>query len=382
MKRIYLDNACTTFPKPPEVPAAMSDFISNHGVNINRGSYSPAYDMEELVYTTRLWLAQLFNYDDCKNVIFTANVTTSLNIVLKGLLKPGDHVLVSSMEHNAVMRPLVQLEQQGVTFDRIPCTAMGELELERLPALLKDTTKAVIMTHSSNVCGTLMPLADVGAFCQEHGLLFIVDSAQTAGVLPLDMKAMHIDALCFTGHKGLLGPQGIGGFVVTDAVAAAMTPLIAGGTGSVSHTEEMPDFLPDKFESGTLNLPGIVGLHAALAYIRSVGLPAIHEKEMALTDQFLRGLTSIPGLAVIGRPNTTNRTAVVSIAATNQDNAIVAQELEDQYGIMTRVGLHCAPSAHKTLGTFPSGTIRFSFGHYNTPAEIDTALQALRKLCK
>lgn len=381
MKRIYLDNACTTFPKPPEVPAAMSDFISNHGVNINRGSYSPAYDMEELVYTTRLWLAQLFNYGDCKNVIFTPNVTTSLNMVLKGILKAGDHVLVSSMEHNAVMRPLVQLEQQGITFDRISCTATGELELEKLPPLLKATTKAIVMTHSSNVCGTLLPLADVGAFCQKHGLLFIVDSAQTAGVIPIDMKAMRIDALCFTGHKGLLGPQGIGGFIVTDAVADAMTPLIAGGTGSVSHTEEMPDFLPDKFESGTLNLPGIVGLHASLAYIRNVGLAAIHAKEMALTDQFLCGLASIPGLSIIGRNDTVNRTAVVSIAATNQDNAIVAQELEDQYGIMTRVGLHCAPSAHKTLGTFPSGTIRFSFGHYNTPAEIDTALQALRELC-
>lgn len=382
MTRIYLDNACTTFPKPPEVPAAMSDFISNHGVNINRGSYSPAYDMEELVYTTRLWLAELFHYPDCKNVIFTANVTTSLNMVIKGLLKPGDHVLVSSMEHNAVMRPLVQLTQYGITFDRIPCTTEGELQLDALAELVKPETKAIIMTHGSNVCGTMMPLSEVGAFCHAHGLLFVVDSAQTAGVIPIDMSAMHIDALCFTGHKGLLGPQGIGGFIVTDAVADAMTPLIAGGTGSVSHTEEMPDFLPDKFESGTLNLPGIVGLHASLAYIRTIGLDAIREKEMALTEQFLRGIAAIPGLAIVGKKDTTNRTAVVSITATNQDNAIVAQELEDQYGIMTRVGLHCAPSAHKTLRTFPSGTIRFSFGHYNTPDDIDTAIKALQTLCK
>lgn len=382
MTRIYLDNACTTFPKPSEVPASMSDFISNHGVNINRGSYSPAYDMEELVYTTRLWLAELFNYPDCKNVIFTANVTTSLNMVIKGLLKPGDHVLVSSMEHNAVMRPLVQLTQYGITFDRIPCTIEGELHLTALAELVKPETRAIIMTHASNVCGTMMPLAEVGAFCHDHGLLFIVDSAQTAGVVPIDMAAMHIDALCFTGHKGLLGPQGIGGFIVTDAVADAMTPLIAGGTGSVSHTEEMPDFLPDKFESGTLNLPGIVGLHASLAYIRKVGLDAICQKEMALTERFLHGIRDIPGLAIVGKKDTTNRTAVVSITATNQDNAIVAQELEDQYGIMTRVGLHCAPSAHKTLGTFPSGTIRFSFGHYNTADEINTAIHALQSLCK
>lgn len=382
MTRIYVDNACTTFPKPPEVPTAMSDFIANHGVNINRGSYSPAYDMEELVYTTRLWLTQLFHGPDCKNVIFTMNVTMSLNMVLKGLLHAGDHVLVSSMEHNAVMRPLIQLTHHGVTFDRIPCTTTGELELDQVRGLIKANTKAIIMTHGSNVCGTMMPLQEIGQICHDQGLLFIVDSAQTAGVIPIDMETMHIDALCFTGHKGLLGPQGIGGFIVTDAVAEAMTPLIAGGTGSLSHTEEMPDFLPDKFESGTLNLPGIVGLHASLAYLRKVGIDSIYQKEKALTEQFLHGISAISGLEIVGRKDTTNRTAVVSIVVKNHDNAIVAQELEDQYGIMTRVGLHCAPSAHKTLGTFPGGTIRFSFGHYNTPEEINTVIQAVQDLCK
>lgn len=242
MDKIYMDNACTSFPKPPTVATAVCDFIANYGVNINRGSYGPAYEMENVVYQTRVALSRLFGYPDCKNVIFTANITTSLNMVLKGLLRPGDHVLVSSMEHNAVMRPLVQLTGDGVSFDRIPCTKQGELCLKEAEALIRPNTKAVIMTHASNVCGTVMPLTEVGDFCRRHGLTFIVDSAQTAGVLPIHMGDMHIDALCFTGHKGLLGPQGIGGFIVTDELAARIQPLISGGTGSLSHSEDVPDF--------------------------------------------------------------------------------------------------------------------------------------------
>lgn len=381
MNRIYLDNACTTFPKPPSVPDAMSDFIRNHGVNINRGSYSPAYDMEELVYNTRDWLCQLFCFPNCKNVIFTQNITMSLNMVIKGLFGSGDHILVSSMEHNAVMRPLVQLQHKGLTFDRIPCDSTGSLLIESAEPLVRSNTKAVIMTHASNVCGTVMPLVEMGEFCRRHGLLFIVDTAQTAGVLPINMAAMSIDALCFTGHKGLLGPQGIGGFIVTDAVTAQMEPLISGGTGSVSHLEEMPDFLPDRFEAGTMNLPGIVGLHAALAYIRNVGTDTIKEKEMTLTARFLDGIHDINTIDIVGKKDLHNRTAVVSITSKKMDNATLAFQLEERYGILTRVGLHCAPSAHKTLGTFPSGTVRFSFGHYNTADEIDTAIKALHDIC-
>jgi cysteine desulfurase family protein len=382
MNRIYADNACTTFPKPSAVPDAMSDFIKNHGVNINRGSYSPAYDMEELVYNTRLWLCELFHFPDCKNAIFTQNVTMSLNMVIKGLFGPGSHILVSSMEHNAVMRPLVQLQHQGLEFDRIPCSRDGSLIPGEAEKLLRSNTKAVIMTHASNVCGTVMDLAAVGAFCRKHGLLFIVDAAQTAGVLPIDMDAMSIDALCFTGHKGLLGPQGIGGCILTDAVAANMEPLISGGTGSVSHLEEMPDFLPDRFEAGTMNLPGIVGLHAALEYLRHIGIDEIRHKEMALTEQFLAGIADMDTIDIAGKTGLDNRTAVVSIASKTMDNSEVAVRLEEEYGILTRVGLHCAPSAHKTLGTYPAGTVRFSFGHYNTPEEIDTIIQALHHICK
>lgn len=382
MDKIYMDNACTSFPKPPSVAAAVGDFIANHGVNINRGSYGPAYEMENVVYQTRLALSRLFGYPDCKNVIFTANITTSLNMVLKGLLRPGNHVLVSSVEHNAVMRPLVQLTREGVSFDRIPCTKQGELCLHEAASMVRPHTKAVIMTHASNVCGTVMPLAEVGTFCRRHGLMFIVDSAQTAGVLPIHMEDMHIDALCFTGHKGLLGPQGIGGFVVTDELAARMQPLISGGTGSLSHSEDVPDFLPDKFEAGTLNLPGIVGLHASLAYLSEVGITKIHTKEIELTRRFLDGLSTIPDLSVAGKQDTAQRVAVVSVSSGSKDNAQVAFELENQYGILTRVGLHCAPWAHKTLKTFPAGTIRFSFSHYNTDEEVDRAVAALRDICK
>lgn len=382
MDSIYMDNACTSFPKPHSVAVAVGNFISHYGVNINRGSYAPAYEMENVVYQTRLALSQIFGHKDCKNVIFTSNITMSLNMVLKGLLRPGDHVLVSSMEHNAVMRPLIQLTHNGVSFDRIPCSQQGELCLSEAKSLIRPQTKAVVMTHASNVCGTVMPLAAVGDFCRTHGLKFIVDSAQTAGVLPIDMEKMNIDALCFTGHKGLLGPQGIGGFIITDELAAAIHPLISGGTGSLSHSEEIPDFLPDKFEAGTLNLPGIVGLHAALTYLLDKGIMNIHEKEMALTQRFLEGIRPIPGLNVIGKEDTRKRVAVVSISTCSHDNADIAFELERRYGILTRVGLHCAPSAHQTLHTFPEGTIRFSFSHYNTVEEVDTAVTALKELCK
>lgn len=380
-KRIYLDNACTSYPKPPSVITAMTDYMTQYGTNINRSSYGPAYELESIVFETRLGLSKLFEYDNVKNVIFTANVTTSLNMVLKGLLQKGDHVLVSSMEHNAVMRPLVQLQDHGITFSRIPCTTEGEILLDEAEGLLQPSTRAVIMTHASNVCGTVMPLAKIGKFCKAHGLLFIVDTAQTAGTLPISIAKCHIDALCFTGHKGLLGPQGIGGFIVTDAAAQAMTPLIAGGTGSLSHVETMPSFMPDKFESGTLNLPGIVGLHAALKTIDVIGIDAIHQKEMALTARFLQGLQQIDDMQIVGKKTIENRVAVVSVTSKTRDDSEIAYALERDYGILTRVGLHCAPAAHRTLGTYPKGTIRFSFGYATTEEEIDTALEALEAIC-
>lgn len=384
MNRIYLDQASTSFPKAPGVAQAMMDYLTMNGVNVNRGCYSSAYSAEEVIYETRQLLAELFHFSKCKNVIFTPNVTTSLNFILKGFLKPGDHILVSAMEHNAVMRPVVQLASSGISFDRIPCRTDGSMILEKVEELILPETKAIVTLHASNVCGTRMPLDALGEICQRHQLYFVVDSAQTAGIVPINMDKMHIDALAFTGHKGLRGPQGTGGFLVSQELAEQMEPLISGGTGSVSHTEEIPDFMPDRFESGTPNLPGIYGLHEALLYLKTHSLQAINEKELSLTGYFLEQLQALDDtgrhIRIIGKKDLTDRNAVVSIQTPEIDMSQVAWQLDNEYGVMTRVGLHCAPNAHKTLGTYPAGTIRFSFGPENTKNELDFAIQGLKKI--
>ena len=382
MDYIYLDNASTSFPKAPTVATAMSDYITNRGININRGSYALAYDVEDIIYTTRQRLHTLFNGHDPSHVIFTQNVTMSLNMVIKGLLKAGDHVLVSSMEHNAVMRPLTQLLDKGIAFDIIPCDKTGSIQLESMDSLIRPNTVAMIINHASNVCGTIQPLESIGSICKDHNLQFIVDAAQTAGVIPIDVKAYHIDALCFTGHKGLLGPQGIGGIILTKEMAQTLIPLIAGGTGSFSHLETMPTHMPDAFEAGTLNLPGIIGLNEGLSYIESQGMENIHNHELALTQAFLEGLQSIDVVNIIGKQDIQDRTAVVSITIDSMDPASIAHELESTYHIMTRVGLHCAPRAHQTLGTYPEGTVRFSFGYANTHEDVESALSALHRILK
>ena len=384
MNRIYLDQASTSFPKAPGVAQAMMDYLTMNGVNVNRGCYSSAYSAEEVIYETRQLLAELFHFSKCKNVIFTPNVTTSLNFILKGFLKPGDHILVSAMEHNAVMRPVVQLASLGISFDRIPCRTDGSMILEKVEELIRPETKAIVTLHASNVCGTRMPLDALGEICQRHQLYFVVDSAQTAGIVPINMDKMHIDALAFTGHKGLRGPQGTGGFLVSQELAEQMEPLISGGTGSVSHTEEIPDFMPDRFESGTPNLPGIYGLHEALLYLKTHSLQAINEKELSLTGYFLEQLQALDDtgrhIRIIGKKDLTDRNAVVSIQTPEIDMSQVAWQLDNEYGVMTRVGLHCAPNAHKTLGTYPAGTILFSFGPENTKNELDFAIQGLKKI--
>ena len=383
MEKIYLDNASTSFPKPVCVPDAMYKYMTEIGCNINRGCYTDAYSVEKNIFETRMLISNMFGATDCKNVIFTKNVTESLNIILKGYLKQGDHVLVSSMEHNAVMRPLVQLEKSGISFTRIPCSETGELCLEALPSLIKQNTKAIILTHASNVCGTVMPLASVGKFCKEHSLKFIVDSAQTAGILPINIEEAHISALAFTGHKGLLGPQGIGGFILSEDMVEEIEPLISGGTGSISHTESIPSFMPDKFEAGTLNIPGIIGMQASLDWINTKTIDALLHHELSLTEIFLKKLQPLEDagqIKIIGKKDLINRTGIVSIQTLSADQSKVAFMLDSEYNIMTRVGLHCAPYAHKTLGTYPEGTIRFSFGYSNTLSEIDAAATALEEI--
>ena len=400
-EKIYLDNAATSFPKPEEVPKAVYDYMTKLGTNVNRGGYAAAYDTETVVLECRELIGALFHAPDYKNVVFTRNITESLNVVLKGLLHSGDHVIVSSMEHNAVMRPIRQLEKKGVSFTRAQCESDGSLKLDTLYRCLRPDTKAVVMTHASNVFGTMLPIQEVGAFCKENGLVFILDSAQTAGVFPIDMEKMHIDILCFTGHKGLLGPQGIGGFILRDELVLKIEPLISGGTGSLSNVETVPEFMPDRFEAGTPNLPGIFGLHAALNWLRKLGekslsaelfttehcfsaaLEKISEHELHLTEEFLTLLEPLEKegkLKIIGKKDTEMRTGVVSIQTLTRELSDTAFQLDTRYGIMTRVGLHCAPSAHKTMGTYPTGTIRFSFGFANTDKEVKLAIDALKEL--
>lgn len=380
MEKIYFDNGSTSFPKAPGVGDAIRDIIEHGAYNINRGGYEGAYEVADMVLTTREQLCRLFHFSESRNVVFTPSITYSLNYVIKGLLKPGDHVIVSSMEHNGLMRPLVQMAHQGVSFDAAQADRDGVLDLQKVEDLIRPNTRAVMMLHASNLCGTMLPIQQVGEICARHGLIFVVDTAQTAGVFPIDMEKMHIDALCFTGHKGLRGPQGVGGMLLRDELCLQMTPLISGGTGSRSDSEEVPDFMPDRFESGTMNLPGIAGLHRALTYLEEYGMENIARQELAICQRFIDGALTLPDTRVVGKLTTQDRAAIVSLDFQKMDNAEVSFLLDNQYGVMTRCGLHCAPRAHKSLGTFPQGTVRFSFSHHNTPEEVDTCIEGLRKI--
>lgn len=380
MKDIYFDNSSTSFPKAPNVGRAMGEFIENGAFNINRGSYEGAYEAGSAVLDTREMLKDLFNCPNSKNVVFTPSVTYSLNFFIKGFLKPGDHVLVTSIEHNAVMRPLVQMEKLGVEFDAVPCDEEGGVTADDFRAYIKENTKAIITTHASNVCGTIIPIEEIGALCKEKGLVYAVDTAQTAGILNIDMQKANIDFLAFTGHKGLLGPQGIGGFIASDKLEGLIDPVISGGTGSLSDSEEIPDFLPDRFESGTLNLPGIIGLHQALVYLKEAGIDNMRNEKMEITKYFLDQVKEIDGVKVAGKKTVEGRLGVVSIDFEGFDNSIVSFYLSSKYKIMTRVGMHCAPRAHKTLKTFPQGTVRFSFSHFNTKEEVDICINAIKTI--
>ncbi len=380
LQKTYLDNASTSFPKPPQVANAVFRFMTEVGTNAGRGEYADALGTDDMVFSAREKLCALFGGEDPSCIVFTRNVTESLNLVLKGALKPGDHVIVSSMEHNAVMRPLTQLAARGIEFSRVQCAPDGTLDPREVERLARPDTKMVVMTHASNVCGTVLPLEEVGRAARELGLLFVVDAAQTAGVLPVSLDKLCADAICFTGHKGLLGPQGIGGAVLARDFAKKIEPLVAGGTGSASSSEEMPGFLPDRLEAGTLNLPGIAGLLAALDWLEERGAQEILDHEQRLVAAFIDGLSELEarGLArIVGLRGARGRTGVVSIQTPGRDLAEVAHGLDARFGVQTRVGLHCAPAAHRTLGTFPAGTIRFSFGWANTQSDVVRALDAL-----
>jgi len=380
---IYLDQAATSRPKASGVGYAMRSYIDDVCASVNRSTYAVATNAAMRVLETREQLCELFRFRDPTHVIFTPGQTVSLNMVLKGFLRPGDHVLVSSLEHNGVMRPLTQLQEQGVTFDRIPMYGDDELDLEAAERMIRLNTRLMLLTHASNVSGTVLPISLAGELCQRRGISFAVDAAQTAGHWSIDLSQLHIDALCVPGHKGLCGPSGIGALLLSPAFAAALEPLIVGGTGSDSSSEVQPRYMPDRFESGTPNLPGIYGLHAALSELLVEGTAIRQEREQGLLEHFLSGLDDIGGIRVPGTRDRTRRVGVVSVdCSARRDNAEVADRLASEYEILTRCGLHCSPSAHQTYGTFPQGTVRFSFHSSNTISEIDAALDALREILR
>ncbi len=373
---IYMDNAATSFPKAPGVGEAMAYYVNQIGVNINRSVYAPAQEAGLQTLTLREQLSEFFHHDAPNRVLLTGGMTAAVNLAIKGFVKSGDHVLVSSMEHNAVMRPLVQL---GVEFDRVPCDAEGFLQLDTIEALIRPNTRLFVLCHASNVCGSVQDAEAVGRLCKLHNVAFVLDAAQTAGHIPVDFEALQLSALAIPAHKGLLGPQGIGALLVSKPFAAQLEPLIAGGTGSMSDSEELPPYLPDRFESGTPNLPGIYGWSAAMDYVNQTQKErAAHEQ--ALTARMVEEISKMPQLRLVGTRDLARRVGVIAVDFLHRDNAEAADILEQEFGILTRCGLHCAPSAHKTLGTFPQGVVRFAVGHKTTEDEVEAVLRALRSL--
>ena len=378
---IYFDNAATSWPKPPCVAEAMARFLAEVGANPGRAGHRLAVEAARLVYGAREAVAELFHAPDPLRVVFGANATDALNLALLGLLRPGDHVVTSSVEHNSVMRPLRALEAQGVAVTVVPCSAAGELDPEALEAALVPATRMIVLSHASNVCGTLLPVAEVGGLARRRGLLFLLDAAQTAGAVPIDVEAQAIDLLAFSGHKSLCGPMGTGGLVIGERVdVTALTPLKYGGTGSRSEREEQPEFLPDRCESGTPNAVGLAGLAAAVRWVQERGVERVRDHERGLTAELLAGLSAIPGALVYGPGDAGRQTATVSFNVAGLAPSEVGLRLDEEHGVLCRVGLHCSPAAHRTLGTFPGGTVRFGLGVFNTSAEVARAVEGVRRL--
>jgi cysteine desulfurase family protein len=382
MEILYLDNAATSFPKPEAMLAAMVNYQQNIGGSPGRSGHGLSIDAGRIVFETRETLARLFNMEDPLRIAFTKNSTEALNIALLGLLKRGDHVITTSMEHNSVMRPLRFLQTQGVELSVIPCSPQGELDPEDIHRAFQKNTKLVVLTHASNVTGTIMPVYEIGKMTSDRGdVLLCVDAAQTAGALPIDVTKMSIDLLAFTGHKSLYGPQGTGGLYVRKGLDQKIAPLMRGGTGSRSEFEDQPDFMPDKYESGTPNAIGLAGLGAGVTFILTQTIEAIRAKEVQLTSRFLDQLKEWKDQVTTYGPNhAAKQTAVVSFSLKNITPSDAALYFEEKWGIMCRPGLHCAPAAHKTIGTFSQGTVRFSFGFFHSEKDIDNAASAVRDL--
>ena len=378
---IYLDNAATSWPKPESVYQTMDEFLRNQGGNPGRGGHSLAVAASRMIEGTRLLLARLINAQDKDRVIFTLNCTDSLNTGLKGLLRPGDHVITSGIEHNSVVRPLRKLEQQGVKVTRLsPRSGYGSVSPQDVAKAITGETRLVVMTHASNVTGVVQPIEEYGAIARRRNLIFMVDAAQTMGKYPLDVQANNIDLLAFSGHKGLLGPPGTGALYVGERVD--LDSLREGGTGSHSELEEQPTELPFKFECGTVNSAGIAGLGAGLKYIFEEGTERILTHEQSLTDRLIEGLARIPRVTVYQAKGGAGQAPVVSLTIEGAEPMEVGAILDQAFDTKVRTGLHCAPVAHKTLGTFPLGTVRLSPGYFNTAEEIDFVIKAIEKIAR
>ena len=376
---IYFDNAATTLRKPDCVVQAVTDALCAMG-NSGRSIHDGAMCASRIIFDTRVALAQLFGAESPERIAFTANSTEALNMAIKGVLNPGDHVITTALEHNSVLRPLYELEDRGVELTILPADSMGNIRYEDFEKEIKSNTKAIVTTHGSNLTGNLLNIQRIGAIAQKYGLIYIVDASQTAGVFDIDVQSMHIDILCFTGHKGLLGPQGTGGIYVREGVK--IRPLLSGGSGVQTYLRSHPPQMPTALEAGTLNGHGIAGLGAAVCYLQETGLDTIRAKEQELMMAFYEAVLEIPGITVYGDFTDSNRCAIVSLNVRDYDSGEVSDTLSAEYGIATRPGAHCAPLMHKALGTVEQGAVRFSFSHYNTMEEIEIAVFALRELAQ
>ncbi|MCR1952972.1 MULTISPECIES: aminotransferase class V-fold PLP-dependent enzyme [unclassified Clostridium] len=380
---IYLDNASTTFPKPKNVVDSIYNFLTNIGGNPGRSNHNNALETNRLLFEAREVISDFFKFDSMENVIFTNNITTSLNILINGSLTTGDHVITSSMEHNSVLRPLVNLKNKGIIeLDIVTADKFGFISVEDIKNNIKPNTKMVVLSQASNVIGSIQPIKEIGALCKSRNIFFILDTAQGAGVLDIDFTDVNLSALAFTGHKSLFGPQGIGGFIIDDSLNNICNPFILGGTGSLSHSLEQPDFLPDKFESGTLNMPGIVGLVEGIKFIKTEGINAIYNKNKFLRDYLVSEMSNINDIILYEDINNSNYTSCVSFNINNIDTAELSFALDNDFGIKNRSGLHCAPLAHKTIGSFPSGTVRLSLSYFNEKSDIKYTIDSINKIIK
>ncbi|MDO5362779.1 MAG: aminotransferase class V-fold PLP-dependent enzyme [Eubacteriales bacterium] len=381
---IYFDNAATTMKKPPQVSEAVLNALGNMG-NSGRGAHGATLGASRIIYDTRVLLGELFGISAPERIAFTSNATEALNTAISGMFKKGDHVITTECEHNSVLRPLYRKEKEGVELTILPTLKnekrkQGILDYASLENAVKPNTKAIVITHVSNLTGNITDLESVSSFAKKHGLLLVADASQSAGVLPLNVEKLGIDVLCFTGHKGLLGPQGTGGIYVREGVE--IQPLKVGGSGVHSYDKNHPSQMPAALEAGTLNAHGIAGLHGALEYLKETGIETIRQKEMGLLKYFLEGVREIEGITLYGNPELEHRVATVALNIRNYDSGEVADLLWEEYEIAVRSGAHCAPLMHNALGTKEQGAVRFSFSHYNTKEETDIAIRALREIAE